>query len=78
MTKDKNIIHETFVAEILTILTVARQKAYTAVNFSMVDAYWHIGKRIVEEEQLGENRGQLPVSKNNPKQGRFGHVSLPA
>jgi hypothetical protein len=77
MTKDKNIIHETFVAEILTILTVARQKAYTAVNFSMVDAYWHIGKRIVGKSNW-ENRGQLPVSKNNPKQGRFGHVSLPA
>ncbi|WP_299584345.1 DUF1016 N-terminal domain-containing protein [Mucilaginibacter sp.] len=28
-------------------------KAYTAVNSAMVEAYWHIGKRIVEEEQQG-------------------------
>lgn len=56
MTKDKNIIQETFVADILTILTAARQKAYSAVNFAMVDAYWHIGKRIVDEEQQGKGR----------------------
>jgi hypothetical protein len=56
MTKDKNVIHETFVTDILTILTLARQKAYSAVNFAMVDAYWHIGKRIIEEEQLGKGR----------------------
>lgn len=24
----------------------------------MVDAYWHIGKRIVEEEQKGKNRAR--------------------
>jgi predicted nuclease of restriction endonuclease-like (RecB) superfamily len=56
MAKDKNIIQETFVSDILTILTDARQKAYSAVNFAMVDAYWHIGKRIVEEEQHGKGR----------------------
>jgi hypothetical protein len=56
MTKDKNIIHETFVTDILTILTAARQKAYSAVNFAMVDAYWRIGKRIIEEEQQGKGR----------------------
>jgi predicted nuclease of restriction endonuclease-like (RecB) superfamily len=56
MTKDKNIIQETFVSDILTILSDARQKTYSAVNFAMVDAYWHIGKRIVEEEQQGKGR----------------------
>ncbi|MCL2805009.1 MAG: PDDEXK nuclease domain-containing protein, partial [Treponema sp.] len=34
----------------------ARDKAYTAVNFSMVIAYWLIGKRIVEEIQQGGKR----------------------
>jgi predicted nuclease of restriction endonuclease-like (RecB) superfamily len=56
MTKNNKLIQEAFVADILTILTAARQKAYSAVNFAMVDAYWHIGKRIVEEEQEGKGR----------------------
>lgn len=35
------------------ILEEARKKAYTAVNFAMVQAYWNIGRIIVEEEQRG-------------------------
>ncbi|MBF0559203.1 MAG: DUF1016 family protein [Nitrospirae bacterium] len=35
------------------ILEDARRKAYSAVNFAMVQAYWDIGKIIVEEEQRG-------------------------
>lgn len=42
--------------DVLTILQTARQKAYTAVNNAMVQAYWLVGKRIVEEEQSGEKR----------------------
>ncbi|WP_461207722.1 DUF1016 N-terminal domain-containing protein [Clostridium sp. DL1XJH146] len=30
------------------ILTNAREKAYKAVNFAMVEAYWNVGKLIVE------------------------------
>ena len=45
-----------FVSEIKQILSAARQKAYAAVNFAMVEAYWLIGKRIVEEEQQGKER----------------------
>jgi predicted nuclease of restriction endonuclease-like (RecB) superfamily len=40
-----------FVADIKQILQQARSKAQVAVNSSMVEAYWLIGKRIVEEEQ---------------------------
>ncbi|WP_410478537.1 DUF1016 N-terminal domain-containing protein [Pedobacter gandavensis] len=36
--------------EIRGILAAARQNAYTAVNSTMVQAYWLIGKRIVEQE----------------------------
>lgn len=43
-------------SDVLNILKNARQKAYSAVNFAMVEAYWNIGKRIVEEEQNGEKR----------------------
>jgi predicted nuclease of restriction endonuclease-like (RecB) superfamily len=45
-----------FIAEIKEILFLARQKAYSAVNSAMVEAYWLTGKRIVLEEQQGEKR----------------------
>lgn len=56
-TMDQPKLPETsLIADVLQILQIARQKAYSAVNFAMIDAYWHIGKRIVEEEQKGEKR----------------------
>ena len=45
-----------FYSSIRGILSEARQKAYSAVNFAMVEAYWHIGRRIVEQEQQGQER----------------------
>ncbi|WP_316845920.1 YhcG family protein [Pedobacter psychrodurus] len=45
-----------YIEEIRGILSAARQNAYTAVNAAMVEAYWLIGKRIVEQEQHGEER----------------------
>lgn len=45
-----------YIEEIRGILASARQNAYTAVNTAMVEAYWQIGKRIVEQEQHGEER----------------------
>ena len=44
--------------EIKQILQQARSKTQTAVNSAMVEAYWLIGKRIVEEEQLGEKKAK--------------------
>jgi len=41
---------------IATVLHEARRKAYHAVNFVMVEAYWNIGRMIVEEEQKGKKR----------------------
>ena len=49
-------MEKNYIAEIKQILEQARQKAYTAVNIAMVEAYWQIGKRIVEEEQQGKER----------------------
>ena len=40
------------------IVSTASQNAYRAVNFAMVEAYWNIGKLIVEEEQKGEKRAE--------------------
>jgi predicted nuclease of restriction endonuclease-like (RecB) superfamily len=45
-----------YILEIKQILAEARQNAYSAVNSAMVEAYWLIGKRIVEEEQTGNDR----------------------
>ncbi|MFH1563072.1 MAG: DUF1016 N-terminal domain-containing protein, partial [Nitrospirota bacterium] len=36
----------------------SRQKSYSAINFVIVEAYWQIGRRIVEEEQQGEIRAE--------------------
>ena len=47
-----------FYSEIQDILNDARNKAYSAVNFAMVEAYWLIGKRIFEEEQNGKERAE--------------------
>jgi predicted nuclease of restriction endonuclease-like (RecB) superfamily len=43
-------------ASIKSILEQARGNAIRAVNFSMVVAYYEIGKRIVEDEQHGNER----------------------
>ena len=43
--------------QIKDILTSARAKAYSAVNFAMVEAYWLIGKQIVEA-QAGNERAE--------------------
>ncbi|MDR2854473.1 MAG: DUF1016 N-terminal domain-containing protein [Prevotellaceae bacterium] len=47
-----------YIAEIKNIIAIARRKAYSAVNAAMVEAYWLIGKRIVEEEQQGATRAE--------------------
>ena len=47
-----------YVVEIKEILSNARKRAYSAVNSAMVEAYWNIGKRIVEEEQDGKERAE--------------------
>ena len=47
---------EKLYAGIRNILANARQRAYSAVNFAMVESYWLIGQQIVEHEQHGEAR----------------------
>jgi predicted nuclease of restriction endonuclease-like (RecB) superfamily len=47
---------ENLYAGIRNILANARQRAYSAVNFAMVESYWLIGQQIVEHEQHGEAR----------------------
>jgi len=42
--------------DVRTILRASRSRAYAAANQAMVEAYWNIGWRIVEEEQKGRDR----------------------
>ena len=39
-----------FYNEIKRILVNARNKVYNTANFAMVEAYWNIGKKIIEEQ----------------------------
>lgn len=45
-------------AEIKETLLFSRNQAYSAVNFAMVQAYWQIGRIIVEHEQNGSLRSE--------------------
>ncbi|MDR0302586.1 MAG: PDDEXK nuclease domain-containing protein [Treponema sp.] len=45
-----------FFADISQILLEGRNKTCAAVNFAMVETYWNMGKRIVEQEQHGKER----------------------
>ena len=40
------------------ILQKARERVYYIANFEMVQAYWNIGREIVEEEQKGKGRAE--------------------
>ncbi len=42
--------------EIKETLLLSRNQAYSAVNFAMVQAYWQIGRIIIEHEQDGNER----------------------
>jgi predicted nuclease of restriction endonuclease-like (RecB) superfamily len=46
----------TLYESIRQIIEEARDNVYRAANFAMVQAYWHIGKLIVENEQDGNQK----------------------
>ena len=43
-------------SQIRDVIQQARSKAYRSVNFIMVEAYWNVGRLILEEEQQGRKR----------------------
>jgi len=49
---------DTTYKSIKAILEKARSTAYRAVNFAMVQAYWGIGRIIIEEVQKGAERAK--------------------
>jgi predicted nuclease of restriction endonuclease-like (RecB) superfamily len=59
MTKGNAIISiDATYRSIKTILEKARKSAYRAVNFAMVQAYWNVGRLIVEDEQKGKAKAE--------------------
>ena len=53
---NETLLSSNFIQEIKQLVLRGRQEAYAAVNQAMVNAYWKIGRRIVEEEQGGAER----------------------
>ena len=50
--------YQDVVTDIKQIIVSGQQYAYQAANKAMVLTYWQIGKRIVEQEQKGEERAE--------------------
>ena len=48
--------NEKFLNDIRNIINTARTQAVRSVDFCWVQMYWHMGKRIFEEEQQGKER----------------------
>lgn len=48
----------TLIKDLHALVEASRDSAYKAVNSAMLDMYWNIGKRIVEEEQKGDQRAE--------------------
>ena len=51
-----------FYTTIKELLHNAQNKVYQTINTTMTQTYWEIGKRIVEEEQSGEDRAKYGKS----------------
>ena len=49
---------QTLYNEVREIIASARQDAVRSVDFSRVQMYWSIGKRIIETEQKGKERAE--------------------
>ena len=50
------MINQHFISEIKSIISNSQDNAIRAINVERTLMYWHIGKRIFEEEQQGKDR----------------------
>lgn len=73
---NKELIPNNLYSAIAEVIQQARQQVKQAVNQQMVQAYWHIGRLIVEQEQQGQERaeyGKKQLSELSKRlQGEFG------
>ena len=54
----RNDFSQTLLSDVCAIIEHGREQAYDAVNGLMIETYWKIGRRIVEEEQCGNKRAE--------------------
>ena len=66
MSENKVIIPQDMIAEIRDIMNSARQSVAVHVNNELINAYWNIGRVIVEHEQ--ENQERAKYGENTLKQ----------
>lgn len=62
--------YQNVITDIKGIISSGREVAYNAANKAMVLTYWHVGKRIVEQEQAGKERakyGQAFIVNHAPR-----------
>ncbi|MBL1410821.1 DUF1016 N-terminal domain-containing protein [Sphingobacterium faecale] len=52
------LVNQSLVADIKAIIFQSKDKAIRAVDHQRTLMYWHIGKRIFEEEQEGKERAE--------------------
>ena len=71
MNNGELVLYEDIYSEIKETLLLSRNQAYSAVNFAMVQAYWQIGRIIVEHEQNGNVRADYGKSVLQELSGRL-------
>ena len=54
LTNSNNIL----INDLRKIIDQGRRQAYISINASMIQTYWNVGRRIVEEEQHGDKRAE--------------------
>ncbi len=55
---ESHIADNSFISDIKRIIEQGRSAAYGAVNAVMIETYWYLGRRIVEQEQNGKERAE--------------------
>ena len=56
--ESKIMNYQAIITDIKDIISSGQKIAYNATNKAMILTYWHVGKRIVEQEQNGNERAQ--------------------
>ena len=55
---NREVRNQSLIQDVSSIIEQGVQQAYNSVNEAILNTYWHIGKRIVEEELQGNARAQ--------------------
>lgn len=51
-------IYQSVIDDVKGIISIGMERAYNATSAAMVLTYWNVGKRIVEQEQNGNQRAE--------------------